>query len=175
MTYIGSMAMAGMKAMSDERRIKIRMPVNYRPVSDAERIEQERIQGFCPEGVEDFAAKWFGAVDPVVPVMSSDDGKAQACAEAFRGFAEKMAATTPARPYLAVPRPVRTEVELLREQVAAQSAELAAAHAALAAAFQAVALVGQTAEPAQHPLKRAVAAWGGSGGINQLTGKPSWV
>ena len=129
MTYIGSMKDAD--AMSDEKR-----------------IEQERIQGFDPEGVEDFAVKWFGAIDPVVPVMS-------------------------VTPYLAVPRSAPTADA---RRIAALEAELAAARAALtAAATQARELTGQTAKAAPAPLAGALRAWSGYGGIDQLTGKPSWA
>lgn len=217
MTYIGSMAMAGMKAKDDAER------------------EQMRIQGFSPEGVEDFAAKWFSAINPFIGGMPSDDQAAQDCANAFQGLAQQMGAigtamntaqqeafgrvfsapleppamaeaaakieahlardaqkiaalipeipATPEEwakkaqfrelPFIAVPRSAPTPEA---QRIAALEAELAAARAALAAAAtQAVALVGQNAEPAQHPLKRAVAAWPGYGGIDQLTGKPTWV
>jgi len=186
-------------------------------IRDAER-EQERIQGFSPEGVEDFTAKWFSAINPFIGGMPGDDQAAQDCANAFQGLAQQMGAigtamstaqqqafervfSAPLAPpamaeaaakieaHLArsgslldldappnhTPIGAANEIELLREQLAAERAELAAARAALAAAAtQALLLTGQTAEPAQHPLKRAVAAWGGYGGIDQLTGKGDW-
>jgi hypothetical protein len=100
-----------------------------------------------PEGVEDFAAKWLGAIDPVVPMMRW-------------------------KPYLAVPRSAPTADA---RRIAALEAELAAARAALAAAAdQARELTGQAAKAAHRPLERALAAWPGSGHTNQLTGKAAW-
>lgn len=64
-------------------------------------------------------------------------------------------------PYLAVPRPVRTEVEILRERVAAMEAQIAA-------------LTPPPAAPATHPLARAVARWPGSQGFIQAIRWRGW-
>lgn len=73
----------------------------------------------------------------------------------------------PEMPFLAVPRqtrPVKTEVESLRERVAALEAQIAAVVAA------------QAPEPAGGaPQPVFLRTWPGAGGINQLTGKPTWV
>jgi hypothetical protein len=57
-------------------------------------------------------------------------------------------------PYLAVPRPVRTEVELLREKLAAAEALIEA-------------LTPPPAAPVPNPMQRALSRWPGSVGVIQ--------
>jgi hypothetical protein len=61
-----------------------------------------------------------------------------------------------ALPYLAVPRdrPVRTEVEILRDRVAAMEAQIAA-------------LTPPEPDPVPNPMTRAVSRWPGSVGFMQ--------
>jgi hypothetical protein len=126
---------------------------------------QESIQGFCPEGVEDFAAPQH-----VIEASRWQSGQA-------------LGVAIPKLPYLAVPRERPMPVPSVRDfaahqaeqRIAALEAELAAARGALAAAAdQARELTGQATKAAQRPLERALAAWPGSGHTNQLTGKAAW-
>jgi hypothetical protein len=169
--YLGSMALNGMKAkkaMSDER------------------LEQERIQGFCPEGVEDFAARWFGAIAPVMAMVAAsghalpylavprepatDEQMASGCVEAFKGLAEEMGAIGAAM------NAAQQAADPAAQRIAELEALLRASEAALALATSTVRKLRP--EPAQHPsepLKRACSVWPGRGGVSQLTGKPLWV
>jgi hypothetical protein len=71
-----------------------------------------------------------------------------------------------ALPYLAVPRdrPVRTEVEILREQLAAAKAELDLTKLSLA---YVAALTPPEPAPVPNPMTRAVSRWPGSVGFMQ--------
>jgi len=149
MTYIGSVKDSE-GSMRDERR-----------------MEQERIQGFCP-------------------AMPSDGQAAWECAERFRGLAEGMgaigaamnAATQAPLPYLIVPREPefslqlqaeldgltqtdwatiisgKSEADTLRELLAAANAKIAA-------------LTAPEHSPVHDVMARAVSRWPGSQGFIQ--------
>jgi hypothetical protein len=88
------------------------------------------------------------------PIDYSQAINSAAMAIPCRGTATMAQPLEHQQPYLAVPRPVRTEVELLREKLAAAEALIET-------------LTPPPAAPVPNPMQRALSRWPGSVGVIQ--------
>jgi hypothetical protein len=107
--------------------------------------------------IADEASAWVGAVMSKPMRLTADQVQAAAAAFMAQPMQQQPSlAAQQALPYLAVPRdrPVRTEVEILRDRVAAMEAQI-------------VALTPPEPAPVPNPMTRAVSRWPGSVGFMQ--------